>query len=93
MILADPCWPGLFVGALELIEFLVLVVQNSRTVRAPAGIKAQEVRSFYPRSKRAHLVHGRTVDDHLTRSLGKRYFDMESHCAYLIHFCVNVALR
>src|ERR1700729_3276323 len=48
--------------------------QNSRTVRDPAGIKAQEVRSFYPRSKRAHLVHGRTVDDHLTRSLGTRYF-------------------
>jgi hypothetical protein len=33
------------------------------------------------------------VDDHLTRSVGTRYFDMESHCAYLIHFCVNVALR
>jgi len=30
---------------------------------------------------------------YLTRSLGTRYFDMESHCAYLIHFCVNVALR
>jgi hypothetical protein len=68
------------IGVLESIEFLLFIVHNSRAVRAPTGIDAQEVGSFHPCAKWAYLVHGGPVHDHYARTVGTSYFDMKSHC-------------